>query len=127
MVHEVSILYNINVLAKILAVLVAEQGSYTYVDKIGYAPSSDLAVFYLKEALRDYHSLLRKGELENKKIIGIVNSINERIDKVSRDLEVIARITDRQELRRVTSLIASKALAYAASYSSAEKEEMEER
>ena len=35
-------------LAKVLAVLVAEEGNYTYVDKLGYVPSRDLAVFYLK-------------------------------------------------------------------------------
>ncbi len=45
-------------LAKILAVLVAE-GNYTYVDKIGNAPSKDLLAFYLKETFRDFHSLMR--------------------------------------------------------------------
>ena len=40
--------------AKVLSVLIAEKENYTYVDKLGYAPSKDLAIFYIREALRDF-------------------------------------------------------------------------
>lgn len=98
--------------AKVLAVLVAEQGSYTYVDKLGYVPSKDLAVFYLKEALRDLHSLLKKDKFENEKAGELAGQIN--FDYVERDIEELTRVEDRRELREKTSLIAAKALAISA-------------
>ena len=99
-------------LAKVLAVLVAEEGNYTYVDKLGYVPSRDLAVFYLKEALRDLHSLLRKGEFENKEAGELAGKI--KYDGVEKALEELAKVSDRKELREKTSLIAAKALAISA-------------
>jgi len=116
---------NVDDLSKLLAVLVAEQGSYTYVDKLGYAPSTDLAIFYLKEALRDYHSLLRKGSFENQVVRAVILDLNKRLDKINYVLSKIAEIRDRSELRRITSLISSKALAYAAKYSVKEVKEEE--
>ena len=98
--------------AKVLAVLVAEERNYTYVDKLGYVPSKDLAVFYLKEALRDLHSLLRKGEFENKKAGELASKI--RYDKVENALDELTKVSDRKELREKTSLIAAKALAISA-------------
>ncbi len=98
--------------AKVLAVLVAEQGSYTYVDKLGYVPSKDLAVFYLKEALRDLHSLLKKDKFENEKVGELAGQIN--FDYVEREIEELTRVEDRRELREKTSLIAAKALAISA-------------
>ncbi len=109
-------------IAKVLAVLVAEQGSYTYVDKIGYAPSTDLAVFYLKEALRDYHSLLRKEKLENEDVRKLMKEIKGNIRKIEDNIQKIAEIKDRRELRRITSLIASKALITSAKYIKERKE-----
>jgi len=53
--------WEIEEISKALAVLVAEAGNYSYVDKLGYAPSRDLAIFYLKEALRDLHSMMEKS------------------------------------------------------------------
>lgn len=103
-------------IAKVLAVLVAEQGSYTYVDKIGYAPSTDLAVSYLKEALRDYHSLLRKEKLENEDVRKLMEEIKDNIQKIEDNIQKIAEIEDRRKLRRITSLISSKALITSARY-----------
>jgi len=99
-------------LAKVLAVLVAEERNYTYVDKLGYVPSKDLAVFYIREALRDLHSLLRKEKFENKKAEELVKEIE--FDKIETALENLTRISDKKELREKTSLIAAKALTISA-------------
>ena len=99
-------------LSKVLAVLVAEEEDYTYVDKLGYVPSKDLAVFYLKEALRDLHSLLRKEKFENKEAGELANKI--KYDKVEKALEELTNVSNRKELREKTSLIAAKALAISA-------------
>jgi len=102
--------------AKILAILIAEENSYTYVDKLGNAPSVDLALHYIREAFRDFHSLLRKGSLENKALQNLVEDVKKNIDRVQVTLSDIAKIEDRKVLRKVVSLIASKALALAAFY-----------
>ena len=99
-------------LAKVLAVLVAEERNYTYVDKLGYVPSKDLAVFYIREALRDLHSLLRKEKFENKKAEELAKEIE--FDKIETALENLTRISDKKELREKTSLIAAKALTISA-------------
>ncbi|MGB9760003.1 MAG: type I-A CRISPR-associated protein Csa5 [Thermoproteota archaeon] len=94
--------------SKALAVLIAEQKSYSYVDKLGYATSRDLVLFYLKEALRDLHSLKNK-EFENKRAEEEFKSI--RFDYLDKEIEDISKIESKQKLREITSLIASKALA----------------
>lgn len=98
-------------LAKALAVLVVENKNYGYIDKIGYAPSKDLALFYIKEALRDLHSMLSK-DFENKEVEKLAKSINFSI--VEKELKSISEINDRRVLREITSIIASKALARSA-------------
>ncbi len=98
-------------LAKVLAVLIAEQDSYTYVDKLGYSPSRDLAIFYLKEALRDLHSLMNQG-VENAKAKELLESIN--FDSAAKAIDELARIEDRKTLKEKTSLIGAKALAISA-------------
>ncbi len=100
--------------AKVLAVLVAEEGNYTYVDKLGYAPSKDLAIFYLKEALRDLHSLRRKERFENSGAEKLASEIKYGEDGVERALEELANVSNRKELREKTSLIAAKALTISA-------------
>jgi CRISPR-associated protein Csa5 len=93
--------------ARMLAVLMNEQESYTYVDKLRNAPSRDLAIFYLGEAMRDYHSILSRGfekessENEAKRIV--FTEIEKEIDKVK-------TISDRKEIREIVSLISAKAL-----------------
>ncbi len=117
---------DISDVSKLLAVLVVEQGSYTYVDKLGYAPSTDLAIYYLKEAIRDYHSLLRKGELDHPELWGLIKDLNKRLDRVNYVLDKISEIRDRKELRKVVSLISSKALSFAAKYIKVKEEKEEE-
>jgi len=95
-------------ISKVLAALISESGSYTYVDKLGYSPSTDLAVYYLRESLRDFHSLMRKEDIENREL---VEGAKESLRSAELEIEAISKIKDRRELRRVTSLIASKALA----------------
>lgn len=107
----------INNVSKILAVLVAEQEEYTYVDKLGYAPSTDLALYYIREALRDFHSLLRKERFDNPAAKSAANELKDKLSFVASDLDQLAKVTDRRELRSITSLISSKALALAASLS----------
>lgn len=99
-------------ISRVLAVLIAEQDSYTYVDKLGYAPSLDLAIYYLKEALRDLHSLLRKGKFENEKAEELLKNID--FSQVESELERFQKISDRKELRERTSSIAAYALALSA-------------
>jgi CRISPR-associated protein Csa5 len=105
-------------ISKALAVLIAEQNSYSYVDKLGYATSRDLVLFYLKEALRDLHSLKNKKSFENKKAEEEFNSI--RFDFLDKEIEDISKIENKQKLREITSLIASKALALSMNLSTGE-------
>jgi CRISPR-associated protein Csa5 len=98
-------------LAKLLAVLVAENNSYTYVDKLGYASSKDLVLYYLREALRDFHSLKNKTEWDNTKAFAEAKEI--KMERVEEDLEDIAKISNMKELREAVSLIVAKALSTA--------------
>ncbi|MEM2244126.1 MAG: type I-A CRISPR-associated protein Csa5 [Candidatus Bathyarchaeia archaeon] len=104
--------WEIDEVAKVLAALVAENKNYSYIDKLGYAPSKDLALFYLKEALRDLHSMLSR-EFENKKAEEVAKAINFSI--VEKALKSISEINERKALREATSMIAAKALAKSAS------------
>ena len=100
-------------LAKILAVLIAEQGSYTYVDKLGYSPSKDLAIFYLKEALRDLHSLMNQEEkMKNEKAKELLKEI--KFEYAEKALDELVRVEDRKTLKEKTSLISAKALTISA-------------
>jgi CRISPR-associated protein Csa5 len=103
--------WEIEEVSKALAVLVAEAGNYSYVDKLGYAPSKDLAIFYLKEALRDLHSMMSR-DFENKEAEKAAKEI--KFEQIDSALQKISGISDRKELRKLTSLIASKALAKSA-------------
>jgi len=103
----------VNNISRLLAILVAEQGGYTYVDKLGYAPSADLAIYYIREAIRDFHSLIRKEEFGNPNVKPEIEKIKDALGYIAKDLNLIAKIVDRRELRSITSLISSKALALA--------------
>jgi len=101
--------------AEVLAVLIAEKGNYTYVDKLGYAPSKDLAVYYIREALRDLHSLLRSDQRwENSKAKEKADKIN--FDRVERGIQDLAKLDprDKKKLREITALISAKALSISA-------------
>jgi CRISPR-associated protein Csa5 len=101
-------------IAEVLAVLIAEKGNYTYVDKLGYAPSKDLAIYYIREALRDLHSLINSQRWENSKAKEKADKIN--FDRVERGIQDLAKLDpkDKKKLREVTALISAKALSISA-------------
>lgn len=102
-------------LPRILAILIAENQDYSYVDKLGYVTSPDLAVYYLKEALRDFSSLLARGEWDNK--CAMEEALKSEMKYVEKEVEEISRLRDPREIRLVLSYIAAKALAHANSLS----------
>jgi len=99
-------------LAKALAVLVIEEENYSYIDKLGYAPSKDLALYYIKEALRDLHSLIRGGRFEKPYAKALISQVS--FEEAERAIEEIGEIATRKQLRETLSMIASKALAISA-------------
>lgn len=98
-------------LSKVLAVLLVEQGSYTYVDKIAQTASKDLALYHIREALRDYNSLLAR-DFTNKEAKIIADSI--RFQEVEKEIDTISKAPSVSNLREIVSLISSQALAEAA-------------
>jgi CRISPR-associated protein Csa5 len=98
-------------LSKVFAVLLIEQGSYTYVDKLAQTTSRDLALYHIREALRDYNSLLNRGFTNNETKI-IADSI--KFQDVEKEIEMISKIASTSDLREIVSLISSQALAEAA-------------
>lgn len=101
-------------IAKLLALLVAEEENYAYVDKLGYAPSRDLAIAYIREAIRDLHSMSRKSDLESR-IRQELKSLD--FERLEREVVRFSEVRDRKELRELTSLIAARALCIAANLS----------
>lgn len=87
-------------LAKVLALLAA-QNNYSYIDKIAQATSKDLVLYHIREALRDYHTLL-KGE-----------EININIDRLADEIDELMKVENIAQLREKTSFIAAEALAIA--------------
>jgi len=108
-----------NQLPSVLAVLVAENRAYTYVDKLGYAPTRDLALFYIREAMRDLHSLLNQGRWESERAREEALRIN--WDYVEAEIAQIVSAEDLPTLREYLSVIVSKALARAARLSYPER------
>ena len=102
---------NIKSIAELLAVLVAENGSYAYVDKLGYAQSKDLVMYYLREALRDFHSLKNKPKWEKDEAQKRANNID--MEAVEMSIQNMEKISGMKELREIVSLITAKALAIA--------------
>jgi len=98
-------------IAELLAVLVAENESYTYVDKLAYAPSKDLVFYYLREALRDFHSLKNKPGWEHPEAREEADKLD--MEKVERELQGLEKVEKIKELRERVSLITAKALAIA--------------
>jgi CRISPR-associated protein Csa5 len=95
-------------LARVLAILNVEQGSYTYIDKISQSVSRDLALYYIREALRDYHSLMNKGfQFEEAKKTSEYVIFSE----LESEIELIRSIQDPVKLREELSMIAAQALA----------------
>ncbi|MEM0233596.1 MAG: hypothetical protein QXL22_06220 [Candidatus Nezhaarchaeales archaeon] len=101
---------NIYELSKVLAVLLVEQGSYSYIDKISQTSSKDLALYHVREALRDYHSLLSKG-FEKEVATELAKAIN--FHELEREILELKGLTDVTQLREKTSLLTAQALAEA--------------
>ncbi len=97
-------------ISRLLAVLLAESRNYAYIDRLGYSPSRDLALFYIREALRDFHSIQNRGWRNEK-----AKNEAEKIDMnyVDREIAEIGKISGMKELREKTSLITARALAIA--------------
>lgn len=105
-------LEDIKNIARVLSVLVVEKGDYSYIDKLGYAPSKDLAFYYLREALRDLHSLIRSGAFESENARKMLDKIDYR--SVEEAIDGIVKISDKKDLRETLSLISSYALNFSA-------------
>ena len=110
-----------NQIPNVLAVLIAESKAYTYTDKLGYAPTKDLTLFYVKEALRDFHSLLNQGSWSNPKARELALHI--KMAYVNSELERMAEASSLIELREIVSLITAKALAKAAELTQTQESE----
>jgi CRISPR-associated protein Csa5 len=117
-------LLRIDHISRLLAALLAESGNYAYIDRLGYSQSRDLAIFYLREALRDFSSINNRGwsnEEAEKEASRIV------MDLVNKGIEDIGKVSGMKELRERVSLITAKALAIAAPLIKREKEEKIEK
>lgn len=91
-------------LSKLLALLMRGDGSernYSYVDKVANSSSTDMAMYYLREALRDFMSMKESGRIKGDVEYG----------DVSREVESIASIEDLRELRKILSTIGSEAIS----------------
>lgn len=99
-------------ISKVIAVLIAENGSYTYVDKISNAPSKALALMSIRDALRDYHSIASRGVFTSDVIKDFASSIN--FDQVTKEIDNITMIDNTSKLREELSLISAEALSLSA-------------
>ncbi len=106
-------------ISKILAALTVEQGSYTYVDKLAQSTSKDIALYHIREALRDFHSLMNRGFEKAKDLVETIS-----FTKVEEELNEIRKKESLIELREVVSLITSQALSEAARLMSKELYEL---
>lgn len=88
-----------------------EQESYTYIDKISQALSKDLALYYIREALRDFHTLLSRG-FENEGSRKLASEIDFRA--LEEEIERIRRIDGVAKLREELSAIVAQALSKSA-------------
>lgn len=101
-------------IAQVLAVVMAEQGHFTYADKLSNAQTKDLAFLYIKEVMRDFASLRNKGDFENKEAEKEANQVD--MGKVESELDQFWKgieETDRKKLREILSIIAAKSIARA--------------
>jgi len=111
-------------ISNMLAVL-TYKGDYHYIDRLGYSHSKPLILYYLREALRDFHALKRAPPNDiPDEALKLLKEINP--DFLDREIEQINSKTETRELREIVSLICAKALAIASKFiKSKEKEEGE--
>ena len=98
-------------LSKVLAVLLVEQGSYTYIDKLAQVSSKDLALYHIRETLRDYNSLVSRG-INNEEAKVTADSID--FLEIESVIEKISNVSSVSELREIVSFITAQALAESA-------------
>ncbi len=98
-------------LAKVLAVLLTELGSPSYIDKLSQASSKDLVLYRIEEALRDYHSLVSKG-VERESTKELINTID--FHEIEKFMLSVREAADLTQLRELVSLTTAYALAEAA-------------
>ncbi|GBC69903.1 hypothetical protein HRbin01_01608 [archaeon HR01] len=99
---------------QVLAVL-SYEGDYHYVDRLGYSHSKDLALYYLREAMRAFQALKRSPPKD------MDSEVRDMIDKIDAnyldyEIENLKKIESTQELREILSLICAKALAIASKF-----------
>lgn len=94
---------------RLLAILAAETGSYSHIDKLANAPNREMALRYLQESLRDYNSLISRGEFDNPKARDEVNFLHTK--HLEDEIEAIKKISNPRELKEVLAFISAKALA----------------
>lgn len=98
--------------SRVLGVLVVEEGP-SHVDRVARAPSKDLALTYIEEALRDAHSLLGLGR-EAFRVKGAYDVLRHTSFKgVEEELVELSSLKTYRELREALALIAARALSIA--------------
>lgn len=110
--QNIDYIRKIDSLSDMLAILIVEQESYAYIDKLSNAPSKDLALLYLREALRDLYSLSSKG-FENPKIQEEISKLKSNLNNIEKGIELLHAKDDKKELREFVSIVAAKALTKA--------------
>lgn len=111
--QNIDYIRKIDSLSDMLAILIVEQESYAYIDKLSNAPSKDLALLYLREALRDLHSLSNKERFENPKIQEEISKLKSNLSNIEKGIELLHAKDDKKELREFVSMVAAKALTKA--------------
>lgn len=98
-----------NQIPTMLAAL-AYDGDYHYIDRLGNCHSKPLALYYLREALRDFNALKRSppNDMPNE-VRNMMYGLD--YDYLEREIGKIGNVGDIQELREILSLICAKALA----------------
>ncbi|MEM0488568.1 MAG: hypothetical protein QW707_05120, partial [Candidatus Bathyarchaeia archaeon] len=92
-----------------LAVL-AYDGDYHYIDRLGNSHAKSLALHYLREALRDFISLKRSPPSDMPNVVkSLMHSIDDNF--LEYEVESIRNLQSTQQLREILSLICAKALA----------------
>ncbi len=101
-------------LPKALAVLHAESGNPSYIDKIAHAPSRDIGLLYIQEALRDLQTLrsVRKERFNVKSAYDELQTI--LWSNLEKEIEAVRNLKEGRELREALSFIGAKALTITA-------------
>lgn len=105
---------NFEELPKVLAALTfyRGKGNYSYLDKVANATTLDKALYYIREALRDFASLSESNDdmkTYMSKAHYLKNGVSWRY--VDKELNEMDKLSNVAELRKALSLIGARALA----------------